>query len=632
VLNSFGRKAADVDRLTDSLTNLANTGKVSGEAADKFGSDLSGIGDDAAVATSGVTKWLDKAVGIVPIFGDAGHAAIAFGARLAGKDDYQTALQNFANLDTALTQYMQTSGDAAKAQALWNEVVLKSGLDGQQLMDLLPNAYKEVGKLNQAQMDAANSGKGMADGTKAAAGGANQVADAAGPAAVETKKLASASQAAAAAAKGQRDALSSLADFMKAETDPVFGLVKAEDELKKAQDNATKAIKEHGKKSREAKAATDDLAVAAIGLQGAVGKVSGSFDGKLSPALINTLKHAGVTDTEIKILTGQFKDVKKAADAYSGSYVAKVSISNQGKVEAELRRLSAMQQALKSANTIGRLNGNFATGGWTGPGGTHDEAGVVHADEFVIKKSSRQKIEAAAPGVLDAMNQTGQIPGYASGGMVWPYPVNASKTKVPSPFFAAPGGAGGPGYKWMEAVVRAAFPGMPIYSDARPGAITLTGNRSYHGMMSGAGTIGRAVDFAPSLPLAEWINMHYMRQTKELITPWQDLNIQRGHRHAYSALVFNEHSFAGGNAHDHWAMANGGVISEPIFGVGASGRTYSFGENYQPERVTPMWQGGGGGGGSVTVVLENHGVIGSRAEVQNWLSSSIDDLKRKGRI
>jgi len=34
-------------------------------------------------------------------------------------------------------------------------------------------------------------------------------------------------------------------------------------------------------------------------------------------------------------------------------------------------------------------------------------------------------------------------------------------------------------------------------------------------------------------------------------------------------------------------------------GVGASGRTYSFGENYQPERVIPNWQGGGGSGGTV---------------------------------
>jgi TP901 family phage tail tape measure protein len=653
VLNSFGRKAADVDRLTDSLTNLANTGEVTGEAADKFGKNLDGIGDDAAVATSGVAEWLDKIAGGIPVIGDAAHAAVALGARLAGKDDYQTAVQNFTNLDAALTQYMQTSGDARKASDLWNRVQSESGLNAEQLIKLLPNAYKEVGALNQAQMDAAKSGKASADGSKAAADGMSQVAGATGPATDATKKYTTAADAAAGAARGQRDALSQLSAFMKAETDPAFGLIKAEDELTAAQKNYSKAVKDHGAKSKEAKAADRDLALAAIGLQGAVGGVSSSFNGKLSPALVDTLKKAGLTKTEIHNLEGQFKDAKKAADQYDGKYEAKASapgattskkqledaytaanhfagpyaanlkVTGQGKVESELRKLSAMQQALKSANTIGRLNG-FSSGGWTGPGATHDEAGVVHADEYVIKKSSRQKIEAAAPGVLDTMNQTGRVPGYASGGMVWPYPVNASKTKVPTPFFAVPGG-GAPGYKWMERVVHMAFPGMPVYSDYRPGAITITGNKSYHGF-------GRAVDFAPSRPLAEWINMHFMRATKELITPWQSLNIHNGSRHAYSALVENQHNFAGGNAHDHWAMKNGGTIREPIFGIGASGDTYSFGENYRPERVTPMWQAGGGGGGSVTLVLENHGVIGSRAEVNNWLTGAVDDLKRKGRI
>jgi hypothetical protein len=54
--------------------------------------------------------------------------------------------------------------------------------------------------------------------------------------------------------------------------------------------------------------------------------------------------------------------------------------------------------------------------------------------------------------------------------------------------------------------------------------------------------------------------------------------------------------------HIHIAMANGGVIREPVMGVGASGNTYSFGENYKPERVVPM-SGGGGGGNTTTIHL-----------------------------
>lgn len=60
----------------------------------------------------------------------------------------------------------------------------------------------------------------------------------------------------------------------------------------------------------------------------------------------------------------------------------------------------------------------FDTGGWTGPGGRLQPAGIVHADEFVIRKSSRRRLEAMHPGLLDHMNRYGAMPGYARGGSV----------------------------------------------------------------------------------------------------------------------------------------------------------------------------------------------------------------------
>ena len=72
----------------------------------------------------------------------------------------------------------------------------------------------------------------------------------------------------------------------------------------------------------------------------------------------------------------------------------------------------------------------FARGGWTGPGSKYTPAGVVHADEFVIRKESRGAIEATFPGLLDYMNQTGRMPGYADGGMVIPNPIGAATRKL----------------------------------------------------------------------------------------------------------------------------------------------------------------------------------------------------------
>jgi hypothetical protein len=60
----------------------------------------------------------------------------------------------------------------------------------------------------------------------------------------------------------------------------------------------------------------------------------------------------------------------------------------------------------------------YAEGGYTGRGGKYEPAGVVHRDEQVIRSDSRRKFERKNPGALDYINEHGQLPGYASGGLV----------------------------------------------------------------------------------------------------------------------------------------------------------------------------------------------------------------------
>lgn len=63
----------------------------------------------------------------------------------------------------------------------------------------------------------------------------------------------------------------------------------------------------------------------------------------------------------------------------------------------------------------------FARGGWTGPGSKYQEAGIVHADEFVVRKESQRSIARKAPGFLDSLNRYGAAAlGYANGGLVRP--------------------------------------------------------------------------------------------------------------------------------------------------------------------------------------------------------------------
>lgn len=96
------------------------------------------------------------------------------------------------------------------------------------------------------------------------------------------------------------------------------------------------------------------------------------------------------------------------------------------------------QDYLKGGDGLGSRGKRkgYARGGWTGPGDRNAPAGIVHADEFVVKKKSRRNIERLAPGLLDYINNTGNLPGYAGGGLVsslsLPKLLNAAKTEPKS--------------------------------------------------------------------------------------------------------------------------------------------------------------------------------------------------------
>jgi hypothetical protein len=83
--------------------------------------------------------------------------------------------------------------------------------------------------------------------------------------------------------------------------------------------------------------------------------------------------------------------------------------------------------------------------------------------------------------------------------------------------------------------------------------------------------------------------------------------------------------------HAHIAYDKGGVIGEPVSGVGRwSGKSYSFAEHGN-ETVIPGGLGRGTGG--LTVVVNVNGpVAGSALAVENMVVAAVDTAKRKGRI
>jgi hypothetical protein len=147
------------------------------------------------------------------------------------------------------------------------------------------------------------------------------------------------------AANSEKSALQGLADELKAQTDPAFALIAAQKELADAQGAYNKAVKKGGKDSADAKDALTDLAKAAISVEGAAEKASGTFNGKVSPALRATLRAAGLTDAQIDGVASSFKAAKKAGDDFAGKYKAEVG---QHGAEAAKRAIAQAAAAARA--------------------------------------------------------------------------------------------------------------------------------------------------------------------------------------------------------------------------------------------------------------------------------------------
>ncbi len=99
----------------------------------------------------------------------------------------------------------------------------------------------------------------------------------------------------------------------------------------------------------------------------------------------------------------------------------KASFSDFAKsVLADLARILAKQALVKLASTVasywgsGGSGGGYAQGGYTGPGGVHEPAGVVHRGEVVWSQADVAR--AGGVGVVEGMRRG--LRGYAEGGVV----------------------------------------------------------------------------------------------------------------------------------------------------------------------------------------------------------------------
>jgi TP901 family phage tail tape measure protein len=615
-----GNTITNVDAMTVGLKKFGQGAELSGEAARVLGGNLDNL-------TTGFQYLADADNGRRKVVKGLQEALEKVTPGLAG---YAKSLTNTQAQVDAIDQSlasMVSSGHAADAAAAFQrltQILAVNGVTVEEVRKQFPGyaaAVEQAGgstvKLGHAMNFMGPTADEAAAAMNGATGAAKGVIGPTGKAAAATKEYASAADAAAGAARGEQGALIDLNNKMRAEIDPVFGLLNAQKSLTAAQKDATKAVRDHGRNSAEARTATQKLALAALDLQGKAGALSRSFDGKLSPSMINTFKAAGLTDGQIKNVAKQARQAKSDLDKYDGAYVAKVSVTGDAAVLTRLRTLNIMQNALKKGVSIStsaaralagdskaaKDRGVFAEGGYTGPGSKYQPAGVVHAGEYVFSAEATRKLGVPR---LEQMHQSARTPGYAGGGLVtWPFPTTAAMTRVPTKAEAmaavappigsfgnwpsSPSAQRGDSGVWRSivALIKSTGPISGHFGNAyRPG------DPLWHGS-------GRAVD---------WMGYNQDRLATFLAArrPLELIHRTNKRDYAYTRGVnkgsFNNALMQAHRNHVHIAMQNGGIIPEPVFGVGASGRTYSFAENGLPEQVLPNYatttRGGGGRSGN----------------------------------
>lgn len=178
------------------------------------------------------------------------------------------------------------------------------------------------------------------------------------------------------------------ADALKAQYDPAFALIDAQDRLAKAQQSYQKAVAESGESSADAQSKLTAVAKAALGLTDATAAASDTFTGQLTPALEQVLRTAGFGDKEIAAFRRQLASAESQAGRTAGSLV--LTAGQARNLASAVRGAAAALAALHSKTVNVNIDYNirtfgkpFSTTGGTGIGGNnytgHASGGIVGA-------------------------------------------------------------------------------------------------------------------------------------------------------------------------------------------------------------------------------------------------------------
>jgi hypothetical protein len=271
----------EVSQLAEDLMRFEKTGRVTGELWSLFGENVGFFKDKLAEADTQIGRADDGFTKFVE----------SIGLGLASVED---ARDRFKALDEGLAEHVEAGGDAV---AIWEQLIETyklSAAEQETLRALLPKFSEEIERAANRTRDEAEAHTSAAD-----------------------------------AAFEQIAALEELEDVLKAQADPMFKLIKAQQDLKEKQQEYTEAVRDHGRESPAAREALLILAEASVKLSGAVSGASEAFNGRLSPSMRATLKAAGLTEKQIKDIEKAFRSAAKAGESWEKDYTATATVNYQ---------------------------------------------------------------------------------------------------------------------------------------------------------------------------------------------------------------------------------------------------------------------------------------------------------------
>lgn len=312
-----------------------------------------------------------------------------------------------------------------------------------------------------------------------------------------------------------------------------------------------------------------------------------------------TANPIGLVIAAIAALVGGLVYAYDHSEAFRG-VVQRVSIAVAQFAQGSLVHLQSgmdyLRQRIDFAMVGAQAIGGYLSGAWssamdTARGSVDRVRGVVETlgdrwakakDAFAgfVDRFTGFELPGWVQTLIDAAGSIGSsIGGWFSGG-------SGDGPGMPISFGGGGGGAAmplnpGAGYRAQSAALMGSGLPAQVTSDYRPGAITATGNPSYHGMgravdLQGANGVG--VPNPQMLAINHWIAANYGGITKELIYSGPGaVEINNGRPYDYTGVTRANHF-----NHVHWALERGAYVPAQPGGIHAV-----VGEGRHDEFVAP---------------------------------------------